>query len=243
MATLIFDIETVGEDWDSFDEITKHTLTRWIENSGRSSTEKEVWLMDIKSKLGFSPLTGRVVAVGVYDLERNQGAIYYSGTGEEVDEAVGEYVLKQRTETEMLNDFWTGSLEYDTFVSFNGRVFDLPFLIHRSVACGVKPRVDMLNQRYLSRQYRPWHVDLFDQLTFYGSMSRRPGLHLFCRSYGLISPKTKDLSGDDVSKLYNKGMYRDIAMYNRGDVMATCDLYRTWLAYLAPDYFFKRYEN
>src|SRR6056297_2403382 len=113
MATLIFDIETVGERWDELDEVTQHTLLRWVERSSRTEEEQQAREQDVKEGLGFSPLTGHIVAIGVYDLERQQGAVYYQGEGDEVDEPLGEYVLKQRREQAMLVDFWDGAKSYD----------------------------------------------------------------------------------------------------------------------------------
>jgi hypothetical protein len=35
MATLVFDIETVGEDFDALDETSQDVLTRWIKKESR----------------------------------------------------------------------------------------------------------------------------------------------------------------------------------------------------------------
>ena len=232
MSTLIFDIETVGERWEGFDDTTKEVLTRWVERTARTEEEKESGIKDIKESLGFSPLTGFVVAIALYDLERRQGVVYYTGEGSEPDEEHGEYVLKQRTEAEMLEDFWEGAKSYETFVTFNGRGFDVPFLLHRSVVHGIRPSVDLMRGRYLYQQKEVKHIDLQDQLTFYGAMMRRPNLHLFCRAYGIESPKAAGVAGDDVAELFREKKFRDIARYNARDVVATTALYEKWRDYL-----------
>lgn len=232
MATLIFDIETVGERWDELDETTQKALTRWIDRTARDDEEYRARLTDIKEGLGFSPLTGFVVSIAVFDLEREQGAVYYSATTEVPDEEIDGFLYKQRTEARMLHDFWVGAQAYDKFVTFNGRSFDVPFLLHRSVACGVQPTCDLMRRRYLSQQRPPYHIDLQDELTFYGAMYRRPSLHLFCRAYGITSPKSNAMSGDAVADLYHTGRCRDIAIYNAADVTATTALYRRWETYL-----------
>lgn len=233
MRTLVFDIETVGEQWTELDAATQGVLTRWIDTTSRDEDEREKRLLDLQSGLGFSPLTGSVVAIGVYDIERAQGAVYYTGEGDAKDEWEGEYVLKQRTEKEMLEDFWEGARSYDTFVTFNGRAFDVPFLLHRSVVWGVKPTADLMRGRYLYQQKGVRHIDLQDQLTFYGAMNKRPNLHLFCRAYGIESPKTAGVSGDDVAELFLAKKFRDIARYNIRDVIATTELYHKWREYLS----------
>lgn len=231
MATLILDIETVGENWGNLDETTKSILTRWINRSIKNPDEKTALLRDVESSLGFSPLTGFIVAIGLYDLDRKRGVVYYTGQGEEIDEEDGEYVYKQRSESNMLTEFWEGAKHYDTFVTFNGRAFDIPFILHRSIAQEIKPTKNLMEGRYPSQQRNCRHVDLQDELTFFGAMQRRPSLHLFCRAFGIESPKG-EVGGDDVAELFANKKFRDIAHYNAKDVIATTTLYRKWQAYL-----------
>ncbi len=231
MSTLIFDIETVGEDWGLLDETTKGVLTRWADRSAKTPEERQLMQTDIESGLGFSPLTGFVVAIALYDLEREKGAVYYTGGGDEEDEEDRQYTYKQRSEADMLYEFWDGAKYYDTFVTYNGRGFDVPFLMHRSVAKGVKPTRDLMEGRYPYQQKSCRHVDLQDELTFFGAMHRRPSLHLFCRAYGIESPKG-EMGGDDVAELFRQKKFRDIARYNARDVIATTELYKRWQTYL-----------
>ncbi len=240
MATLIFDIETVGENWGELDGVTQSALTRWAERSARSDEGYLVLERDIKDGLGFSPLTGFVVTIGVYDLEREKGAVYYTGFGTESDEEMDGFILKQRGEKEMLEDFFEGAKDYDTFVTFNGRGFDVPFLLHRAAILGVSSLPDLMEGRYLYQQKHLRHVDLQDQLTFYGAMSRRPSLHLFCRAYGIESPKGRGIDGDDVAELFLAKKFRDIARYNAADVRATAALYEKWLQHFASEDFLNR---
>lgn len=121
MSTLVFDIETVGANWQDFDETTKQVLTRWIEKTSKNEQERDALLASLKAELGFSPLTGFIVAIGVYDVERKRGVVYYTGLGEEDDFVSEEFTYKQRSESEMLTEFWEGAKHYDTFVTFNGR--------------------------------------------------------------------------------------------------------------------------
>lgn len=237
MRTLIFDIETIGEDWDSLDRVTQDTLTRWIDISRKSSEEKLSEIQNLKDSLGLSPLTGKIIAIGLYDVELGKGAIYYTGVGSEEDSEVGDFILKQRNEFDLLTDFWEGVGDYDTFVSFNGRTFDAPFLLHRSVALGITPTKELMRYRYLSQQSAPFHIDLLDELTFYGAMHRKPSLHLFCRAFGINSPKTGGVTGSDIAELFYTKKYQDIARYNIRDVIAITALYKKWLNNLAPQTF------
>jgi uncharacterized protein YprB with RNaseH-like and TPR domain len=233
MATLVFDIETVGESWDALDATTKSVLSRWIRRTAKNEEEYEVEMKDLREGLGFSPLTGQIVAIGLYDLERKQGVVYYQSE-DDVDSVVDEYVLKARSEKEMLEDFWEGAQSYNTFVTFNGRGFDVPFLNLRSAILGIRPTHDLMDGRYLYQQKQVRHIDLQDQMTFYGAMHRKPSLHLFCRAFDIASPKVDGIVGDDVAELFHAKKFRDIARYNARDVIATTALYEKWLSYLAP---------
>ncbi len=233
MSTLVFDIETVGEDWTTLDKITQKTLVRWIEQGSRGDGERAVLLEAVKNQLGFSPLTGGIVSLAVYDVERDLGAVYYVGSGDETDFSDESFSYKQRSEKEILEDFWESARSYDTFVTFNGRQFDVPFLLLRSIAKEVHPTVELNKKRYLSQQSIPYHVDLQDELTFNGAMQRRPQLHLFCRAFGIESPKI-NASGDEVAQMFKDEQFKDIAKYNAKDVVATTELYKKWLDYLAP---------
>lgn len=233
MGTLIFDIETVGDTWESFDGVTQSSLMRWINKTARTKDEHKVLTQDLKDGLGFSPLTGKIVAIGLYDVERRQGAVYYTGNGSETDCVSSEYILKQRSEKEMLEDFWEGARSYDTFVTFNGRSFDVPFLMHRSAIQGVTSTVNLMEGRYPYQQKTVRHVDLQDAMTFYGAMQRKGNLHLFCRAYGIESPKQEGISGDDVTQLFARGKFQEIALYNIRDVVATAQLYKKWQQYFS----------
>ncbi|NQU83775.1 MAG: ribonuclease H-like domain-containing protein, partial [Parcubacteria group bacterium] len=128
MPTLVFDIETIGENFDELDETTQEALTRWAKKGSKSDKEYKIALEDIKDGLGFSPWTGEIVAIGVFDSEKKQGAVYYQAPGEKHEESEeGSCKLKAMSEKEMLEKFWELAEKYDQFVSFNGRGFDVPY--------------------------------------------------------------------------------------------------------------------
>ncbi len=234
MSKLIFDIETIGEDWESFDEATKEALTGWIKKDAYSEEAYENALLNLKNGLGFSPYTGEIVAIGVLELESNKGAVYYQAPGEDFEDFEAEGIkFKARTEKEMLEAFWQGAIEYSEFVTFNGRGFDVPFLMIRSAVHGIVPTKDLMSNRYLSSQkFNATHYDLMDLLSFYGAVMRRPKLHLVCRSLGIKSPKSDGVDGEEVAPLFKAKEYQKIAQYNVGDLRATRELYIKWDKYL-----------
>lgn len=235
---LIFDIETIGYDFDEMDEITKHSLTRWINReAGDDEGKYNVMFKDLKEGLGFSPLTGKIVAIGVYDTIRDMGVVCYIAdfnieflNKKECD--IGNFIFKRMTEKEMLENFWDGAKKYNEFVSFNGRSFDVPFIMIRSAVHRIKPTVNLMSNRYLRSQYGPKHIDLLDQLSFYGAVRRRGNLHLYCKSFGIKSPKASGITGDDVQTLFKEKEYMKIAEYNSWDLIATSELYKIWKEYI-----------
>ncbi|MEK7181838.1 MAG: ribonuclease H-like domain-containing protein [Patescibacteria group bacterium] len=236
MATLVFDIETVGDDFEDLDEMTQETLTRWIKRESESGEGYTAALADLKESLGFSPLTGQIVAIGIYDCERAKGAVYFQSSPKKKEENFEEegFKFEVMEEKEMLQKFWEVALKYDTFVSFNGRGFDVPYLMIRSAIHGIRPSKNLLANRYLN--YQPGHsrhIDLLDQLSFYGALRRKGSLHLWCRAFGIESPKIQGVHGDNVKELFQKGMSRDIARYNARDLKATGSLYDHYERFLS----------
>ena len=234
MPKLIFDIETIGENFDELDSATRDVLTKWIKKDSESEEEYVKALEELKSGLGFSPLTGQIVAIGVLDYDKNQGVVYFQAPGENFKEFQEENItFKPCTEKEMLENFWKGVEKYNEFITFNGRGFDAPFLAVRSAVHKIKASKDLMSNRYLSSQkFGAAHIDLFDQLTFYGAVRRKGGLHLWCRAFGITSPKAQGVTGDDVAQLFKEKKYKEIARYNVGDLNATKELYDYWKNYI-----------
>ncbi len=231
---LVFDIETVGEDFDSLDKATQENLTRWIKKESSNEDEYKLALEDLKTGLGFSPLTGEIVAIGMLDYHKNEGAVYFQAPGEKLAETKEEnFAFKPASEEEMLKRFWEAARHYQVFITFNGRGFDVPFLMVRSAIRGIRPTKDLLRGRYLY-QHNPdaLHIDLLEQLTFYGATRRKGSLHLWSRAFGIESPKASGVTGDDVAPLFKKKKFLEIARYNSLDLRATKELYEKWQTYL-----------
>ncbi len=237
MPTLVFDIETIGESFDDMDQTTQKMLTRWVRHGSLSDEARALEIENIKNGLGFSPLTGEVVAIGMLDYEKNKSAVYFQAPSE----SLGNFeergvVYKQMTEAQMLEAFWRVCEKYDQFVTFNGRGFDAPFLATRSAIHRIRPSKDLLSNRYLgSQKFGAKHFDLQDLLSFYGSTQRRPSLHLACRAFGIVSPKMEGVDGDDVTRLFAEKKFLDIARYNVRDIVATKELYAYWDRYMRFD--------
>ena len=182
-----------------------------------------------------SPLTGEIIAIGIYDIDREQGIVFYQSPNESHEIITeGNISYLQKTEDEMLKLFWEKVKNYDEFVTFYGRGFDAPWLLIRSAIHNILPSKDLMSGRYLYQQKGPArHVDLADQLSYYGSANLPSrSLHMYCQAFGIDTPKNSSVSGAGVTAAYNEGKYLEIARYNAADIIATRKLFEYWNQYL-----------
>lgn len=149
----------------------------------------------------------------------------------------GSVTYRQMSEPAMLRFFWKTAMEHSVFVTFSGWSFDIPFIKIRSAIHGIRVPKNLMPNRFLSMQRGGvQHIDLQDQFSYYAAVRKKSSLHLYCRAFGIASPKEnpngEDISGSDVGELYRAGRGLDIARYNARDITATAELYAKWNAYL-----------
>lgn len=227
---LVFDLETVGED---LDDLPERSRDRLVQKQLEAGLEPDKARIEAAKQLNFSPFTSFIVAIGIYDTAKEQGAVYYQHPQSTKETTDAPFRFVPMTEKEMLVKFWEIAQRYDQFVTFNGRGFDLPFLYIRSALHGQRPTKDLNRGRYLYQQsVDAKHYDLQDQLSFYGA-SRGVSLDLACRAFKIDSPKLDDLDGSQISKAFSEGRYLEIARYNSRDLLATAKLFAIWQKFLA----------
>lgn len=220
MSRIIFDIETVGKDFETLDLPIQEYLLKYA----GSEDEKE----EIKERLSFYPLTGEIVAIGMLDPDTQKGKIFFQNVGDPLLPFEEDCMLYETgSEKEILDKFWMVIKGYNQFVTFNGRSFDCPFILIRSAVYRIKPRRDLMPNRY-----GDVHIDLLDQLTFYGATRRRFNLDMWCRVFGIKSPKGDGITGDEIKALFKAGRHIDIARYCAGDLRATQELLFSWENYI-----------
>jgi len=234
MATLIVDIETSGENWDQIDSKTKSMLTERIQKTSSDISDKEAEAQ-ARNQLGLQPFTGKIITIGALDFESGKSVVWYDPNqdGHKISEK-GEVKFIPLKEKEMLMAFWSVAARFHNFVTFSGRGLDGPFLMLRSAINGIKPSKDLMRARYLYQQSADSkHIDLYEQLSFYGATyNRNGGLHLACRAFGIETPKGDDIDGSQVGMYYEEGRTLEIAEYNARDLVATAALYKKWDEFL-----------
>lgn len=230
---LVFDIEMVGEDFDGLDELTKKDLMKNLPDPKIDKVGYEKGLVELKDKLVFSPLTGKIIAIGVYDPDEEKGAVYYDTAGQKAEDTEADGIkYAAMNEAEMLTKFWALAKITDEFISFFGRRADAPYMAVRSAIHGIKPSKDIISSRYgSSTMGSAVHYDLAESLSFYGSATYRGSLHRWCRAFGIESPKGGDVEGAGVGKAYREGRHLEIAKYNAADLIATAKLFHVWERY------------
>ncbi|GAB5403650.1 MAG: 3'-5' exonuclease [Aureliella sp.] len=122
--------------------------------------------------------------------------------------------------------FWTGweAYEQPTWVTFNGRTFDIPLMEHAAFRFGVSaPQWFNLLARSFEQKRNRYnldsHIDLHDVLTNFGATWYRGGLNLAASLLG--KPGKMDVQGDMVYDLFLDGRIEEINEYCRCDVLDT----------------------
>jgi hypothetical protein len=214
VATVVFDIETVGVEWDTLDDSQKTYLQRYA----RTEEERQ----QVGENLSLWPFTGRVIVLAMLNPESGRGRVWYEkndGRTEEIS-ADGLFTFVGDTEAVFLAEFWNAIARFHRFVTFNGRGFDGPFLMLRSAALDIPVTKNLVGYRYALRP----HTDLLEVLSFFGA-SRKWNLDFACKALGVESPKEQGMDGFSVGPYYRSGRVREIALYCRRDVEATARLF------------------
>lgn len=235
MKRLVIDIETVGFLWEEHDPYVREYLIK-----GLSDGDAE----EAKRSGGLSPFRGRIIAIGVINIDDGRSCAMYEVPGQEdvrVEKA-GLRTYISGTEKQILEKFWDWFESDSRFITFNGRQFDGPFLMIRSAIHGLTPKRDLVGQRY---ELHP-NCDLREVLNFYGTPNPRQykfNLDLACKAFGVETSKGEGLDGRSVETWYRAGRHREIAEYCMDDVRATAELYEKLAATLLPmNYRFREAE-
>jgi 3'-5' exonuclease len=217
MKKLVIDIETVGIPWEELDPYVREYLIKGLNDGDAEETRRAG---------GLSPFRGRIIAIGVINIEDGRSCAMYEvpGQAQLAIEKSGQRTYMSGSEKQILEKFWEFFDTDSRFITFNGRQFDGPFLMIRSAINGIVPKRDLVGYRY---GYHP-NCDLREVLNFFGTTNARQfkfNLDLACKVFGVETSKGEGLDGRSVETWYRAGRHREIADYCLDDVRATCELY------------------
>ncbi len=212
---IVFDIETVGVPWESLPESVRANLTRKAGDGGEE---------EARSLLGLSPATGKIVAIAYFDVQQGRGAVYYENEDPNaVDEDEQYFPGNERF---LLEKFYQIIGRYRRYLSYNGKYFDVPYLLARSAVHQIVPRPFPVTRRFTLMP----HLDLCELLSSFGAL-RFPTLDAWCHTFDVKSPKD-GIDGSQVQSFYDAGKIREIAAYCLEDVRATAQLFEKVEPYL-----------
>lgn len=212
--TMVFDIETVpGVDLRKVPSTVAQAVTKYA--------DRQDW--DEGKVMSLSPYFGKVVSLafgdGEADPDEQQVNVFVVPPDDVEVEELPPWV-RLVSETELLHAFWALAGHAQVVVTYNGRAFDVPFLVGRSLIHDIPVRVDLQSNRY---SLRP-HLDLYQAMG--GGYGRGPAsLDVICWALGMPSPK-EVMDGSMVHTYFAKGDVATIAEYNAGDVRATTAVYQ-----------------
>lgn len=215
-----FDIEVAGLEWEEVDEATRHYL---MARERRAKPDQQPDVEAIQHRLALVRGLGRVVAIGMWNLDKDSGAVLVHGSGnkwEDFDVVPGTKVFRGN-EREILGEFWKMASRWGAVVTYNGRAYDGPVLMTRSAMLDVVPSRQLCGYRYSVAE----HCDLLEVLNFQGAARESYSLDYWCRRFGVESPKGK-MDGSMVARKARDGRYDEIAEYCLRDTRATADLFR-----------------
>lgn len=226
MNRLVYDIETTGQDFKSLDPQQQEYWLKWAHSAKEAA--------ELKTQTSFYPLTGKVISIATMNPNTRNSEVYTLGSEKNFLEKKANFLFFPN-EKALLSKFWLTAKSYYQFITFNGRTFDVPYLIIRSAINEIRPSIDIMGYRYKSIP----HLDLADQFTFFGAFRRHLPLHFYCKAFGIDSPKNDGITGADVPKLFKAGKSLIIARYCLRDVIATAKLLEYWDKYLSSDNIYK----
>lgn len=139
------------------------------------------------------------------------------------DKATGEFHLD---EAKTLSQFWNYldkrgfDASCDLIVGHNILGFDLPFLYHRSMICGVKPSRQLLDGK-------PWEIAVYDTMNKWqmGKFRDFVGLEELALAFGLDCPKKGAVNGTNLLEAFQAGKHEEIREYCLKDVLCVRELY------------------
>lgn len=232
---LVFDLETVGQSFDGFDDSQREYLVRYTQTEEERNRKID--------ELALSPITGRIVCIGMKFVKKTDEGIRERMVAYSVDDSMDDEVERREellpsgttciysSERVMLENFWRMLAQNKsvTLISFNGRNFDAPYLMLRSALLGIRPSRNVMDGTRFSYSN---HIDLLDKLTYYSGAStgatRRFNFDFYAKAFGITSPKAAGVDGSKVGELFAAGKTADIAEYCLRDVQATWDLFTVW---------------
>lgn len=214
MANCVLDIETAPLEEEAI-------APALVESLRNAAEEDEDW----RERLGLYALGASVIAIGLFSPETGRAAMLYDDRHGQLAEIetpprVDGVTLVGGDEKRILGEFWSMVRSFGTVVTYNGRGFDIPFLMQRSLMRGVTISRNLMPPRFSAMAE---HMDLAEVLSQFRA-TRPYGLEAWSQSTGVSSPKEGEVSGAGVGEAFAAGRQKEIVEYCLRDVVATAEI-------------------
>jgi len=213
MQKLSFDIETIPQELDELSSIQMEELEKKVSRAvdkGDSTPREEL----VNRICSTSPYLGKIVCIGLFMEEEGET----------------ESLSLIGSEKEILERFWKIVGRFDgLFISYNGREFDVPFIVKRSMHYNMS----VTNFNFLkTKRFSSFpHFDVKDMISDWNSFSA-PTLKLACDLLGVPSPKEGEVKAENVYAAFKEGRIQEIADYCVRDVVSTFKCYERILPFM-----------
>lgn len=188
---LFFDIETAA-DQEVISILPEVIPNGTLKDPAKIAADIEKKTAERNADLGLDPTTCKIVCISARD-EKNQ--VTYTWT---------------KDEKTMLENFWSMAFNFTSFCTFNGKSFDVPVLMFRSMILGVTPCKIDTNPYSINN-----HYDL--RAIFTGRNKFQKGsLDFLCKRLGC--PIEPFGSGKDVQGWYDSGDKASIVKHCEMDI-------------------------
>lgn len=223
MKRIFIDIETLptGEENRAFveEKTRKSFFRRGLDFDGREFSARAELAFE---ETALSGSLGKLLCVGL--------AVDADGKAEKPcvcgqDRDSGKFHLD---EARTLRSFWNFleridfDIRRDLLVGHNILGFDLPFLYHRSMICGVKPSRQLLNGK-------PWEIaeSVYDTMERWqmGKFREFVSLEELALAFSLDCPKKGAVTGANLLEAFLSGKHGEIREYCLRDVLCARRLY------------------
>lgn len=195
-----FDIETVVIYNDFTDKyVEKHVDKRLVDPVKIEKDRQEK-----RSKLALNPLTSKIIVCG-FSNESDNLFIY-----ENIEKDIHEKDVLIRS----LGCIYEAYRKGEVMVTFNGKVFDLPFFIQRCIINHVHFTTNIID-KLLHKYNNDYHLDLRSYLP-HGTLNEVANL--------ILGTSLDDSNGSIIDELYSVGDMEGILNKNRMDIEKTLNI-------------------
>ncbi|HOJ50653.1 MAG TPA: ribonuclease H-like domain-containing protein [Spirochaetota bacterium] len=214
---IVIDIETVGKSKDDFSEYEYEKIEKTL------GEEPEQYF-------ALYPQTGFIVCIACKNIISGKGFVIHINdiNYKESDKNNPFTYYGVPNEREVLSLFWNmidlmqkDGHNLSRLISFNGKRFDVPFILLRSAANSVN-----ITHSLGYKGGPEFHLDLWEEFSF-GRKIRAFSIDIIANMLGLNCHRNNDYNGKLVWEWYNNKEYKKIAELCISDVLLTENIYKT----------------